>query len=654
MSVSSKIEAIQNLQATHSIISTLEQSKSSIEHLVDEMPDALFVFDTKGTILKANLEGCRLLRVEPEYYLGSNLSKVFDAESANIIFNKIQQVSQSPKSFERPHEFELQAITGKDESQPYHWALRPLVPLRFEKIPLIVLYGRNLIDIRSFERELSQIYSNIPLGILSVGVDGLVEANYSRYCEYLLQHSRFSGLNNGFAKIGIVELLFEPAFPTLKPAEVEACSLLVRAIGQSEYWFESVKTQFPNLLRRRVGDSELWLKVDYHAVSADGLVQKILLIIENRTDLIREREERNVWIKRNESAVRRILEIQNAESSILLGICLDLETLIRRLDHALAKDDFIAFKNGVDGVRFAADSAGFLALKEMVEILQVKITGEPGQELFKNRNHLAKEYSQIRTECVELVRIFYTLNTDDEISRDFQHKLDPTLYKDITASIDQAIQSLQPDSLASAREVLLRLRKHVLKINYLRLSTMEPFLTDLAKVQSNHDRKLVKVTFEWDSIMVPPELARPLRDIFVLLIEKSISEGIEAPNRRRKLGKAEYGHIRIKAQSDDQGILFLLADDGRGISAGKIREVLNQKAVFSDLILQKMTDEQLFQQVFGSDLLVKEGAKIGPIVDFVGLKRFFDEHKVSDIRFNSQLGLGLMLEFRLRFDTELI
>jgi hypothetical protein len=79
----------------------------------------------------------------------------------------------------------------------------------------------------------------------------------------------------------------------MKAAEIEASKLLIRAIGESEYWFESVKTQIPNLLRRRIGDSELWLKVDYHAVTADGIVQKILLIIENRSDLIHQRGRGN-------------------------------------------------------------------------------------------------------------------------------------------------------------------------------------------------------------------------------------------------------------------------------------------------------------------------------------------------------------------------
>jgi two-component system chemotaxis sensor kinase CheA len=183
---------------------------------------------------------------------------------------------------------------------------------------------------------------------------------------------------------------------------------------------------------------------------------------------------------------------------------------------------------------------------------------------------------------------------------------------------------------------------------------MEPFLSDLAKVQSAHDRKLVKITFDWENVLVPPEMARPLRDIFAVLIEKSISGGIETPARRRKLGKAEYGHIRIKATADDHGVLFQLADDGRGMSAGKLREIMKEKGIVSEAILQKMSDEQVFQQVFASSLLHKEKPDSGPIVDFAGLKRFFDEQKATDIRLTSQLGLGLMLQFRLKSDTEVV
>ncbi|MFY7930999.1 MAG: PAS domain-containing protein, partial [Oligoflexus sp.] len=284
-SVSAKIEAIQNLHATHNIISTLEQSKASIEQLVDEMPDALFIFDAEGAIYKANFEGCKLLNVDPEYYLGANVEKVFSGDCARILYNKMQLISQNPKSFEKPHEFELQVQNSQGEVHPYHWAMRPLVPYRFDKIPLILLYGRNLIEIRSFERELSQIYSSIPIGIMSVGTGGKVEAHYSRYCEYLLQHDRYSGLNNGFASLDVAELLFEPSYGTMRPGEVDAARLLGKAIGESEYWFESIKTQFPQLLRRKTAGGDIWLKVDYHPVTHDGLVQKVLLIIENRTEL---------------------------------------------------------------------------------------------------------------------------------------------------------------------------------------------------------------------------------------------------------------------------------------------------------------------------------------------------------------------------------
>ncbi|MCX6128024.1 MAG: PAS domain-containing protein, partial [Proteobacteria bacterium] len=332
MSISAKIDAIQNLQASHNIISTLEQSKASIEQLVDELPDALFIFDANGVIHKANLEACRLLKVDSEDYIGSNVKTVFDTTSNNIIFSKIHMILQNPKQFKNAHKFELQVQTDKNGFQPYYWALRPLVAHKYDKIPLIVLYGRSLAEISSFERELSEIYSSIPIGIMSIGSEGKIESNYTHYCEYLLQHPSFTGIDKGFANLGVIELLFQPAFGSLKLNEIEACKLLTRAVGESVISFESIRTQLPHLLRRQIGDGELWLKIDYHAIARDGIVERILFIIENRTDLIREREDRNIWIKRNEAGVRRILEIQNADSVVLESICNDLEAIVPDLD----------------------------------------------------------------------------------------------------------------------------------------------------------------------------------------------------------------------------------------------------------------------------------------------------------------------------------
>ena len=651
MSVSAKIEAIQNLHATHNIISTLEQSKASIEQLVDEMPDALFVFDSTGMILKANLEGCRLLKVEPEYYLGTNLAKVFDDECYNILSSKIQMIAKQPTRYERAHEFELQAMMTREELQPYHWALRPLVPLSFDKVPLIVLYGRNLSEIRSFERELSQIYSNIPIGIISIGEKGRVEANYSRYCEYLLQHSHFDGIDNGFAGISIVDLLFEPAFPTLNAAEIEACKLMHRVVGDSEYWFESIKSQFPRLLRRRIGDSELWLKVDYHAVTQEGKVHKILLIIENRTDLIHEREERSIWIKRNESGVRRILEIQNAESSLLESFCTDLESLIYRLDQAVEARDFVYFKEGIQGIKLAADRAGFLTLREIADILEVRISGDTGKEQFSNPDFLAKEYAPIRVESVELVRIFYTLSTASIGEYESRTKIDPTVYRNLKREIALAIESIDQKTEGSTRNILERLYQQVLRLNYVRLSTMEPYFADLVKTKSSHEKKIVKLNFAWESVVIPAELAKPIRDVFTFILERAISKGIEMPDHRQKLGKPDHGQLKICAESNENEVIFTLMDDGCGISAIKIREYLRKKPMYSNLILESMNDEQVFEKIFASNLLDIADTESTQITNFNGVRMFFSQVKAYDIRTSSKLGFHTTLQFKISFKS---
>ncbi len=653
MTISAKIEAIQNLHATHNIISTLEQSKASIEQLVDEMPDALFIFDIHGRIYRSNLEGCRLLKVGPENYFGLSVEMIFSTDAAQILFNKIQLVSQNPKSFERPHEFELEVQTIDGKVYPYHWAMRPLVPDKFDKISLFVLYGRNLSEIRSFERELSQIYSSIPIGILAVGPGGHVEAHYSRYCEYLLQHERYSGLNNGFTNLDIIELLYEPSFAFMRAAERDAAHLLVKAIGGSEYWFESIRTQLPQLLQRKTLMGELWLRVDYYPVITDRVVQKILLIIENRSDLVRERQERSVWIKRNESAVRRILEIQNSEAQGLQGLCLDIDALIRVLDHALEKTDYNAFHSGVEGLRSASEAAGFLTIKEMVDILIVKLNGEVGKEFFQNRHELMREYSEIRTECLELVRVFNSLNVQGTSAQDFHPRLDTAIYRDITQAIDKNIELLQGKGVDQVVHNLVHLRKHVHRVNYMRLSRLEGFLQDLARAKAAQERKMVKLHFNWDNVLIAPEYARGMRDVLCFLVEKAIAQGIEAPMKRRKAGKPESGHLHIEAMADEHSVLFRLSDDGKGVSVGKIREITKAKAVKLEKNLDEIPDAELLNLVFSSNLILPpKTSHKHAIVDLSGLRRFLEQSGAVDIKLSSQLGVGSRLEFRLNFEAD--
>ncbi len=653
MTISAKIEAIQNLHATHNIISTLEQSKASIEQLVDEMPDALFIFDVHGRIYRANLEGCRLLKVDSEHYFGLTVEQIFSNDSAQILFNKIQLVSQNPKSFERPHEFELEVQTAEGKNFPYHWALRPLVPDKYEKISLFVLYGRNLSEIRSFERELSQIYSSIPIGILAVGPGGLVEAHYSRYCEYLLQHERFSGLNNGFANLDINQILFEPSHATMRPSEREGSRLLVKALGGSEYWFESIRTQLPQLLVRKTISGDLWLRVDYFPVVSDGIVQKVLLIIENRSDLVRERQERSVWIKRNESAVRRILEIQNSEAHGLQGLCLDIESLVRALDQAWEKSDFPAFQSGIEGLRSASEAAGFLTIKEMADIFAVRLSGEVGRDHFRNRNEVMREYAELRTECLELVRVFHSLNVPGSSAQDFHPRLDPAIYKDITQALDQNIELLRDKGPESVLYNLIHLRKHVHRVNYMRLSRLENFLQDLVKAKAAQERKLVKIHFHWDNVLIAPEYARSLRDALCFLLERSIAQGIEAPIKRRRMGKPESGHIHIEAHADEHSVLFRLSDDGRGLSAGKIRDLMKAKAHAGSPHVDELDDQQVLNLVFASNTLLHgKSAHRHAIVEFIGLRRFFEQSGASDIGLFSQLGQGTRLEFRLNFEAD--
>lgn len=641
MTLIPRLAAIQNLQASHDMISALEDSKASIERLVDEMPHAIFVFDFEGRIYKANWEACRLIAAENESYIDRRLFDIFDRELIPVFQQKLASARDNPLLFETAHEFELAAQTRSGQSLPYLWALRPLAPRDFRRLSLFVLYGRNLTDVRSFDLELSRIYSNISLGILTIDSDGLIEPHYSRYCEYLLQMPMVSGMNNGFARLPYHKLLFRSE--CLSPEDGEAARLVGRALGESEHWFEATKGQFPQLVQRRIDGGSLWIKIDYYPIARNGVVEKILVILENRTEIVAERQERSRWIRRNEAAVRRILEVQNADGMNIDTVVADLKELMAGLDGDLEKDDIEAFRKRLPNLRVAASHGELRTLEEMVEVFAISLDRPT-----LDRDMVMRGYASIRSEAMEIVRIHATLNLEPYAPS----RMDTALSHSFATALDQALTSMKNGQLPKAKKILGDLKKSLRFVNHANVASLEPYLTDLVQVRSMQEGKTVRLHFEWDGIALPLPKLRRLREILAVLLEQSLSNGIEKPARRQMAGKAAIGRIHVQAKKKGAFLHFHLSDDGRGVSAGLLREIFAMRRLASPEQLQAMSDEAVLQLIFQSDFLKNSfsmsgfSANLGKVS--ISLKRM----GAQDVKMSSSLGRGVSLEFRIEQDAK--
>ncbi len=78
------------------------------------------------------------------------------------------------------------------------------------------------------------------------------------------------------------------------------------------------------------------------------------------------------------------------------------------------------------------------------------------------------------------------------------------------------------------------------------------------------------------------------------LIRNAADHGLEQPAQRRAAGKSETGVIRVSAAYDMGQITLEIADDGRGLDAGRIRDVAKARKLVEERALERMSEAELY------------------------------------------------------------
>ncbi len=97
-----------------------------------------------------------------------------------------------------------------------------------------------------------------------------------------------------------------------------------------------------------------------------------------------------------------------------------------------------------------------------------------------------------------------------------------------------------------------------------------------------------------------------LKDPLVHIIRNSIDHGIEPPEERTQMGKPRSGIVQISAENSGANVLIKIQDDGRGLSAEKIRKKAVQRGIISEDA--KLSERELFLQIFSPGFSTAETA----------------------------------------------
>jgi two-component system chemotaxis sensor kinase CheA len=115
---------------------------------------------------------------------------------------------------------------------------------------------------------------------------------------------------------------------------------------------------------------------------------------------------------------------------------------------------------------------------------------------------------------------------------------------------------------------------------------------------ANREGKEVEFIIEGGDTELDRSVMDGLNDPLLHLIRNAIDHGIERPEIRQAAGKPRKGTLLLSARRDRDNVIITIQDDGKGISAGKVRQKAIERGLISEAEAENLSREEIIDFLF--------------------------------------------------------
>ncbi len=115
------------------------------------------------------------------------------------------------------------------------------------------------------------------------------------------------------------------------------------------------------------------------------------------------------------------------------------------------------------------------------------------------------------------------------------------------------------------------------------------------------DKKILLVV-EGEDTEADKNIIETLADPLIHILRNSIDHGIEPPEERLSLGKADEGRIRVKAYQDNDNVAIEISDDGHGVDAAAVKAKAVRRGLITPEQAETISDHEAVQWIFAPGL----------------------------------------------------
>ena len=296
----------QNIQASHKVLSLLEKANAHSDNIIDNLPGIFIILNDKYEILRGNLESSKIFGIDNEELLRTDFPSLLQSVEWKIFSKNLHSLSNNPSLNNVTFELAISDHSKEASKKSFYWDLSRVQDSNQSEGEVFALSAKDISELREVENRLSNIFTNIPLGIFTINERGNIEDNYSNHLLDLLDTSELTNKS-------LKDVIFQPIDHELSREDRHGIDNIYACLNQHEKQFEQLVSSFPSSIffyRNNKKDGK-HLQISYKSVSYEGLVKRVLIIIEDRSAFVeseKEQERANLLEKQSkaiyESAIR--------------------------------------------------------------------------------------------------------------------------------------------------------------------------------------------------------------------------------------------------------------------------------------------------------------------------------------------------------------
>ena len=232
---------------------------------------------------------------------------------------------------------------------------------------------------------------------------------------------------------------------------------------------------------------------------------------------------------------------------------------------------------------------------------------------------------------------------------------------------EDIIQRLKDyQELVQFREILSDTTTHIGRVtNDLQMEIMKARMLPLAEVFNRFPRlirdlarqsgKEINFIIEGEETELDRSLLEEITDPLIHLLRNAVDHGIESREERINKGKPPQGKVILRAYQEENSVVIVVEDDGRGLDVEKIKDKVVGMGLVTPEEVSKMSEREIvdfiFYPGFSTSDEVTEVSGRGVGMDVV--KRNI-ERVNGQVRVESQLGVGTTFYLRLPLTLAII